>query len=112
MKSLLPLLTLLGLLAGCGVADFAAKQAEWNRQNGMGSMNGPPTMGSPGDQTAADKDAETLRNIKHGEDVENAEAAKAGFGPSPTDGMNCSSTNSIIGSANDATITSHTSCHN
>ena len=74
MKSLLPLLTLLSLLTGCGVADFAAKQDAWNRQNGMGGMIGPPTMGSPGDQTAADKDAETLRNIKRGEDVENAAA--------------------------------------
>jgi hypothetical protein len=112
MKSLLPLLTLLGLLAGCGVADFAAKQAEWNRQNGMGSMNSPPAMGSSSDQTAADKDAETLRNIKRGEDVENAEAAKAGLGPSPTDGMNCTSTSSVTGSANNATTVSHTSCHN
>jgi hypothetical protein len=112
MKSLLPLLTLLGLLAGCGVADFAAKQAEWNRQNGMGSMNGPPTMGGSGDQSTADQDAETLRNIKHGENVENAEAAKAGFGPSPTDGMSCTSTSSVTGSANNATTVSHTSCHN
>jgi hypothetical protein len=112
MKSLLPLLTLLGLLAGCGVADFTAKQAEWNRQNGMGSMNGPPTMGSSGDQSTADKDAETLRNIKQGEDVENSEAAKAGFGPSPTDGMNCTSTSSVTGSANNAITASHTSCHN
>ncbi len=112
MKSLLSLVALLGLLAGCGVADFAARQAEWNRLDGMGSMNGPPMAGSPGDQAPNDKDTETLRNIKRGEDLENTEAAKAGFGPSPTDGMHCSSTNNIAGSANDATITSHTSCHN
>ena len=59
MKSLLPLgLTLLGLLTGCGASGFAARQAEWNRHIGMGGMNGPP-MTSPGEPTAADKDAET-----------------------------------------------------
>jgi hypothetical protein len=108
MRSLLPIVASVGLLAGCGVADFAAKQADWNRQIGMGNMNGPITTGSP----AADTDADTLRNIKRGEDIENADAAKAGFGPSPTDGMNCSSTSSVTGSANNATITSHTGCHN
>jgi hypothetical protein len=110
MRTLLVAVIAMCCLAGCGVADFAAKQNEWNRQTGMGGMNGPAMTGS--DQTAAEKDAETQRNIKHGEDVENSEAAKAGLGPSPTDGMHCKSESSVTGSANNSTTTTNTSCHN
>jgi len=63
------------------------------------------------DRAAAEKDAETQRNIKQGEDVENEEARKAGFGPSPTDGMNCTTTSSSSGSANNRTTSTSTTCH-
>jgi membrane protein involved in colicin uptake len=63
------------------------------------------------DRVAAEKDAETQRNIKQGEDLENEDARKAGFGPSPTDGMNCSTTSSSSGSANNLTTSTSTTCH-
>lgn len=63
------------------------------------------------DKAAADRDAETRRNITRGEAVENEEARKAGFGPSPTQGMNCTTTTSSSGSANNRTTTSSTTCH-
>lgn len=63
------------------------------------------------DRAAADKEAETQRNITRGEDVENEEARKAGFGASPTSGMNCTTTTSRSGSANNLTTTSNTVCH-
>lgn len=45
-----------------------------------------PAMGGPSDseRAAAEKDAETQRNIKRGEDLEDEEARKTGLGPSPT----------------------------
>jgi len=98
-------------LAGCGVADLAQKQADWNRQMGMGGMNSVPTMSSPGNGQA-ESDADVQRRIKQGEDLENREARQAGFGPSPTEGMNCTTTSSYSGTANSGTSTSHTSCHN
>ncbi|MGH7155798.1 MAG: hypothetical protein ACREF3_17865 [Acetobacteraceae bacterium] len=114
LKSSLLLLAVLFPLTGCAVADFAARQNEWNASHGMGSMNTMPTFGgqTESERAAAEKDAETQRNIKHGEDLENEEARKAGLGPSPTEGMNCSTTTISTGSANSGTSTSHTTCHN
>lgn len=105
---------LAGSLAGCAVADFAQRQSDWNAQHGMGSMNGPPMIGGPSTTVGAPTadDAETQRRIKQGEDLENEEARKAGFGPSPTEGMNCATTSSYSGSANSGNSTSNTSCHN
>ncbi|MEP7044714.1 MAG: hypothetical protein ABI843_16730, partial [Dokdonella sp.] len=40
----------------------------------------------------AQQDADTQRQIKFGEDLENDEARKAGLAPSPTEGMNCTTT--------------------
>lgn len=80
----------------------------------MGSMNTMPTFGGQTDseRAAAEKDAETQRNIKRGEELENEEARKAGLGPPPTEGMNCGMTTSFTGSANSGTSTSQTTCHN
>jgi hypothetical protein len=98
------------LLAGCGVADFAQKQADWNASHGMGSMNSMPSVGGP---SAAEREqAETQRRIRQGEDLENEEARKAGFGPSPTAGMNCTTNTSSSGGPTNMTSSSHTSCHN
>ncbi len=101
-------------LTGCGVADFAARQNEWNQQHGMGSMNPGAGMAGPSasERAAAERDAENQRNIKQGEDLENEEARKAGFGPSPTDGMNCTRQTSFVGGTNSGTSSSVTSCHN
>jgi hypothetical protein len=115
MEKLLVLAALCGILAGCGVADFAAKQNEWNQAHGVGSMNPGGGMGdgpSADERASAERDAETQRNIRQGEAVENEEARKAGFGPSPTDGMNCTSSSSFTGSANSGTSSSVTHCHN
>ncbi len=64
------------------------------------------------DKAAADRNAETQSNITRGEQIENDDASKAGFGPSPTDDMNCTTTSSRSGSANNMTSTSSTECHN
>ncbi len=111
MKLAFLLIASFGLLAGCGVSDFVAKQNQWNQQNGMGGMNAGPVMTS-GPSASEQQDEETQRNIKRGEDVENEEAAKAGLGPSPTAGMNCATSSSSSGSLNNMTSTSHTNCHN
>jgi hypothetical protein len=112
MKLSLLMVTTQLTLAGCGLGDFADKQAAWNRQHGMSSMNPGSSMGSPGSGDQAAKDAETQRNIKQGEDLETEEARKAGFGPSPMDGMNCTTASSFTGSSNSGTSSSRTSCHN
>jgi hypothetical protein len=71
-------------------------------------------MGAPSasERAAAEQEAQTQRDIKHGEDLENEEARKAGFGPSPTEGMNCTTSTSSSGSANNGTSTTNTTCHN
>jgi hypothetical protein len=115
MKTPLLLAALCAMLAGCGVADFAAQQNQWNQAHGMGSMNpGGGMDGGPSaeERAAAERDAETQRNIRQGEALENEEASKAGLGPSPTAGMNCTSSSSFTGSANSGTSTSVTHCHN
>jgi hypothetical protein len=115
MKALLLLAAMFGALTGCGLADFAAKQNDWNQQHGMGGMNPGAGMGggpSASERAAAERDAETQRNIKQGEALENEEARKAGLGPSPTDGMNCTRQTSFTGSTNSGSSTSVTNCHN
>ena len=98
------------LLSGCAVTDFAARQQEWNQSHGLGGMNQMPSVGGP--SASEREDAETHARIKRGEDLENEEARKAALGPSPTEGMNCTTTSSFSGSANSGSSTSHTSCHN
>ena len=114
MKYQLLLAAVLLPLAGCGVADFAAQQANWNQTHGMGGMNGMPNMGGSGTSSSnqEEDDAAVQARIKRGEDVENEQARQAGFGPSPTEGMNCSTHSSFTGSANAGTSSSQTSCHN
>ena len=113
------------VLGGC---TLTPEQAAWNRAHHVGELpltpadapfNGknyadPSPHSDSDDQQRAAYEANQQRQmeIKRGEDVENEEARKAGFGPSPTDGMNCASTSSFSGSANNGTSTSHTSCHN
>ena len=114
MKYQLLLAALLLPLAGCGVADFAAQQSNWNQSHGMGSMNGMPNMGGSATSGSSQEedDAAVQARIKRGEDLENEEARQAGVGPSPTEGMNCTTSSSFTGSANSGTSTSHTTCHN
>lgn len=110
MRRVLVLAAAAALLSGCAVTDFAARQQQWNQSHGMGGMNQMPSVGGP--SASEREDAETQARIKRGEDLENEEARKAGLGPSPTEGMNCTTTSSFAGSANAGTSTSHTSCHN
>jgi len=114
MKSPLLLAALFVPLSGCALNDFAQKQAEWNHKIGMDSMNPGGSMGGPSasERAAAEQEAQTQRDIKRGEDLENEEARKAGFGPSPTEGMNCTTTTSSSGSANNGSSTTNTTCHN
>jgi hypothetical protein len=114
MKSPLVLAAVFIPLAGCGLNDFAQKQADWNHRIGMDSMNPGGAMAGPSasERATAEQEAQTQRNIKQGEDLENEEARKAGLGPSPTEGMNCTTTTNASGSANNGTSTSSTTCHN
>ena len=109
LRNPLLLLSLIPLTA-CGLSDFAAKQAAWNSSIGMDAMNATPGFGASRGTPGSDDDA-TRQRIKAGEDLENADAQQAGFGPSPTDGMSCTTTRSFSGSANSGTATSHTECH-
>jgi hypothetical protein len=110
MKTCMPLLLALIPLAGCGGSDFVARQADWNSRIGMGGMNTTPGMSDLGRSSASDDEA-TRQRIKMGEDVENADARRAGFGPSLTDGMKCATSSSFSGSANSGVSSSHTECH-
>jgi hypothetical protein len=115
MKTRLLVATMCCCLAGCGLADFAAKQNDWNQQHGMGSMNPGADIGggpSASERAAAERDAETQRNIRQGEAFENEEARKAGLGPSLTDGMSCTRQTSFTGGTNSGTSSSVTNCHN
>lgn len=100
--------------AGCGVANFAAQQSNWNKSHGMGSMNGMPNMGGSSTSSSSQEegDAAVQARIKRGEDLENEEARQAGVGPSPTEGMNCTTSSSSTGTPIAGTSTSHTTCHN
>jgi len=135
VKAALTAVVLAALLGGCALSP---EQEEWNRAHNVWAV---PVGGTPGvvqssggnaspfndknypdpNPHSASDDAQRAayqanqqrqQEIKQGEDVENEEARKAGLGPSPIDGMHCTSTSSYSGSANAGTSTSSTSCHN
>jgi len=113
----------LGFLASCTelaeLNDFAAKQAQYNSQHGLASMN-PSSMASPfnsnnapdpfphsesQDQQRAlyEQNQQYQRDLQAGQEREN--------GPDLSD-MNCTTTSSTTGSANSMMSSSHTNCHN
>ncbi len=107
-------------------AKDQADRDAWDARTGQGKYASPsfspyngknypdpnPYSASDDAQRAAFAQHQKDQEIKQGEDLENADAQKAGFGTPDLSGMNCTSSSNTTGSANNSETTSNTSCHN
>ena len=107
-------------LAGCGLADFAARQQQYNRQMGMSAMNDmtgqtklePDATRDPF-PTSASQD-EQRRQYQENQDYQRALQAgqdreSAGMPSLPSD-ADCVETSTVTGSANSVSGTTTRNC--